>query len=412
MNIFYEDDLASYLATSLARAKQYIEKQSTEYLLNVDVDEFVQHVVDEIPPPTLDILFDEASVTTSERQIAARDHPGGFMRDSDWVAKRQVVTYHLPFRGDSGVLRCTPNPHVMNATEVRVSENEREIRFDVVDFYNDAEKLKAAIDWPLRVIKEQFEHVEDNLASYAASYPETVRGLVESRRNELKKRTDAIALLGIPVKVKDSFPGTFAVPVSRKMVFAPPSPTKKPDPHPTLKDAVYEDILSAITDMGRAMERHPSTYRNKDEESLRDHFIMVLEPRYEGETTGETFSKTGKTDIMIRWQKSVVFIAECKYWDGKKSFTDAVDQLLDYLTWRDSKAAVVVFVKNDDISKVLAEIQKATLGHPNYVSTLEPRNDDWLPFTFHINGDENRHLTLTVLVFHMPDVRPTRFQSD
>jgi hypothetical protein len=35
-----------------------------------------------------------------------------------------------------------------------------------------------------------------------------------------------------------------------------------------------------------------------------------------------------------------VFIAECKVWDGPAKFGPAVNQLLNYLVWRDGKSAI------------------------------------------------------------------------
>ncbi|WP_077324758.1 hypothetical protein [Virgibacillus siamensis] len=125
-------------------------------------------------------------------------------------------------------------------------------------------------------------------------------------------------------------------------------------PEPTLPDSTYLDILNIIHDMGKEFERKPSVYTGKEEEHLRDHFLMMLEPNFEGSATGETFNKTGKTDILLKHNSQNVFIGECKFWRGKKSLHDTISQLLSYLTWRDSKAAVIMFVKNKEFSTVLA----------------------------------------------------------
>lgn len=65
-----------------------------------------------------------------------------------------------------------------------------------------------------------------------------------------------------------------------------------------------------------------------------------------GSATGETFNKKGKTDILLRHAGNNAFVGECKFWKGEKSFLSTIDQLLGYLTWRDSKTAVIMFVKN------------------------------------------------------------------
>ncbi len=112
------------------------------------------------------------------------------------------------------------------------------------------------------------------------------------------------------------------------------------------------------------MERHPAIYGGKDEETLRDHFLMVLSPHFQS-TTGETFNKAGKTDILIRHERQNVFVAECKFWGGMKGFHATIDQLLGYLTWRDSKAAVISFVRNKELNPVLETIGKETAKHPS-----------------------------------------------
>ena len=70
--------------------------------------------------------------------------------------------------------------------------------------------------------------------------------------------------------------------------------------------ANYQEILTVIQHTGQQFERLPRTYADKDEEALRDHLILVLEPNFEYSTSGETFNKGGKTDILVRYEKANV----------------------------------------------------------------------------------------------------------
>lgn len=115
------------------------------------------------------------------------------------------------------------------------------------------------------------------------------------------------------------------------------------------------------------MERHPSLYEGKDEESLRDQLLLVLASHYEN-TTGETFNKQGKTDILVRHEGSNAFVAECKFWTGQKGYFEAIAQLLSCLTWRDSKTALLLFVKNKQLDPVLAIVTEKTKEHPHFAS--------------------------------------------
>jgi hypothetical protein len=88
------------------------------------------------------------------------------------------------------------------------------------------------------------------------------------------------------------------------------------------------------------------------------------------QATGETFNFQGKTDILIRVEGKNVFIAECKFWKGEKAFLLTIDQLLSYLSWRDTKTAILVFNRNADFSAVIAKIAESVPTHPNFKRDL------------------------------------------
>ncbi|MGA9349778.1 MAG: hypothetical protein WBW48_13370 [Anaerolineae bacterium] len=109
-----------------------------------------------------------------------------------------------------------------------------------------------------------------------------------------------------------------------------------------------------------------------------------------------------KVDILIRHEKTNVFVAECKFWDGIKSVFKAIDQVLGYLTWRDSKAAVVCFIRNKELDPVLKQIETETANHPCFVKYHGKKAESWFSFEFHLKDDETRGVQLAVLCFHFP----------
>jgi hypothetical protein len=166
----------------------------------------------------------------------------------------------------------------------------------------------------------------------------------------------------------------------------------------------YDDILRVIYESGKSMEKKPSLYKGKDEEGLRDQFLFILETRYEGTTaTGETFNRSGKTDIILKYSKdgSNLFVAECKFWQGGSEFLKAISQLFDrYLTWRDSKAVLIVFVKNKEFSKVLQVIRAEIRTHPYYNKDNGIRGETSLSYIFHLSQDKDKMVFFEVLAFH------------
>ena len=94
------------------------------------------------------------------------------------------------------------------------------------------------------------------------------------------------------------------------------------------------------------MERLPITAQKFDEEGIRDIALFILNANYQGEAAGEVFNGAGKTDIMLNYRDRNAFIGEIKFWPGPERFSDAVDQLLSYTVWRDTKAALILLIKD------------------------------------------------------------------
>jgi hypothetical protein len=221
-------------------------------------------------------------------------------------------------------------------------------------------------------------------------------------------KNNFLASFDVPLKSNESVPKTFSIPAPKLRdkitVSKPTSPSSTFIPEPTLDYNNYLKILKLVDDVGKNFERMPSIYKSKEEEDLRDHILMVLDPNFEyGSATGETFNKKGKTDILLRYDSSVVFVAECKFWAGENVFHKTIDQLLGYLTWRDSKTAVIIFVRNKEIIPVLQKIGEEIPLHPCHVISRNSRADNWFEHTFHLPLDRNKEIALSTLVFHLPD---------
>jgi hypothetical protein len=173
-------------------------------------------------------------------------------------------------------------------------------------------------------------------------------------------------------------------------------------PEPTLAIDDYEHILSVVSRMVHVMERSPKAFRDMGEGDLRQHFLVHLNGDYEGQATGETFNAAGKTDILVRVEDRNVFIAECKFWVGPQSLTEAIGQVLGYATWRDAKLALLVFNRRKDFSAVAAQIPGTVKAHPNCKRQVEYKAETGFRFILHHPDDKNRELLLTVLAFEVP----------
>jgi hypothetical protein len=405
LNIFGEKELRRVLEDKIQEMQSEIENNSDDYTLNVNEAEYIGYLVTQYTIRNLELRLSEVFASSYEKDIPAEQLPKYLFdlpRNGQYT--KDVIRYHIPFAGAEGLLYCRPSQCLPWTTEVTIEDDC--VCFEIINFYNDAGQIKREADETIARIERQLNNVRQEVARYNSSLEGHAQRLFQLRKQHVLEKHNVLASLGVPIRRRDDLPQTFAIPTPRtrrKIQISKPSVTEKGyKADPTLDAAIYEEILQVMHDLGRQFERMPSTYVNKHEEDLRDHFLLYLEPRFEGSATGETFNKSGKTDILVRFEGSNAFIAECKFWKGPKSFLETDTQLLGYLTWRDSKSAVVMFVKSKDFSSVIKAVEDATPKHPNYLGFVNRKDESWLNYRFHIDGDPNREVKLAVLLFHFP----------
>lgn len=172
---------------------------------------------------------------------------------------------------------------------------------------------------------------------------------------------------------------------------------------PTSNYEMYLQILQVLRKIGRSFETKPNNYIGKDEEEIRDAFLPILETRFENCTaTGETFNRNGKTDLLIRHVNGTnIFIGECKFWKGSKHLSEAINQLFDrYLTWRDTNAAIIIFVKQDKITDIIKKINNTCKSHEYFVKYKGSQDGNSFSYIFHHPRDKRQMISFEVLVFH------------
>lgn len=401
---FSEYDGFSMFESQKSALDQAIKRQADDYILNVNREEYLQHLIGEFSIEPLEIHRDGLSVSTHEEMIPAEMHPRDYFMDRGGSYPRDVLVFHLPFTGDQQLLKVRASTFSMSAPFINVEQGC--ITFRMINFNLDAERIKQESENTIRSIENQNGYLTRDIESFNSSLRQHAERIFDARKEQLLKKNNLIASLGFPIKESGNKSGTFSVPAKRtKAIASKPQPKvtdKGYQPEPTLDATIYEQILKIIHDVGKQFERLPSTYSGKEEEHLRDHMLLILEPNFEGAATGETFNRSGKTDILLRHEGKNVFIAELKYWHGKKGFLETISQLLGYLTWRDSKAAVVMFVRNKDFMAVLETAKDSILEHENYLGFVREQEEGWYSYRFHLNGDKNREVKLAVMLFHIP----------
>jgi hypothetical protein len=258
-------------------------------------------------------------------------------------------------------------------------------------------------------MRNQLGHYEDELAvlrrdfdGFNREMPDTVAGLVRQRRQELERNRNVLSSLPFPVRKREDA----VIPVPVKRVLRLPKPADKAqgqfEREHELPDGDYEEILAATRSMGWVMERAPNTFTGLHEEGIRDFFLALLNVGFRGAAMAEVFNGRGRTDILIRVGDRNVFIAECKVWESADKLKEGIDQLLSYAGWRDTKCAILLFVRQRNVTAIVETAEKVFKSHECYVGEKPAVGETERRYIFHWPGDERRLLTLTLQVFPVP----------
>ena len=402
--LFVTHDLDHSLQTTMQSMRQEVESLDENRLLNTAPEDLKNYLVTKyaVTPITL-----QRDAWYADHQDAPVDVRHDQMR---WIDDRsrpamvagERVEVRIPFEGETELFYAKANTFTMNPPRAMIAKNELVLRYDTPS--DQPREIKPLVDQTLAEIEQHLGWQRTMIDTHNSSLPGAAGHAIQQRRERLLAQSQRAAALGIPIRRRDDAPKTYAVPTVRKKV-APTLPTASTShftPEPAWAMEQYEHALKIMQDMALVMERSPEAFKAMDEEALRQHFLVQLNGQFEGKVTGETFNMAGKTDILLREGARNVFIAECKFWKGPKGFGEAIDQILSYSTWRDSKTALLVFNRGVETSTVLTGIDGIAKAHGNFKRAVNWPHESGFRYVFHSNGDANRELILTVSVFHVP----------
>lgn len=114
------------------------------------------------------------------------------------------------------------------------------------------------------------------------------------------------------------------------------------------------------------------------------------------------FNDAGKTDICTRAEDRNVFIGECKSYHRPRVVTDAIDQVLGYLVWRDTKAALLLFVRAGNFTQAVQRAVDATSGHPQCQRSMPAQDPTRRSDSLFARADDpDRAIRLALLPFQL-----------
>lgn len=407
--LFYEYDLDATLRAHLDTVPRKVDSIPQDQFMNASPEEIVEHLVSEMTRDPLVIYEDRAEMEQSETRIDVsgwRDR-NPFGDAGPIYVPAVAVTVSIPFTGDGQLWKFRPIQWQTVFPRGRVSPAREGIGYLHIDMAQPAdepgERFKNRLDSELKSIRFYVDTQRKQLGQFNSNLPTAIRRAVDARSARIKEHQGIKDVLGIRLKRREGAPPVEPIMLQRKLARPlPPPPKSGYQPEPGISDKDYDHILSVIRHEGRTFEATPKTYSVHDEEELRDIILAHLNGHYQGGATGETFRRSGKTDMRIEDNERAAFIAECKVWRGPKALSEAIDQLLSYLTWRDCKAALVLFNKhNAKFSAILESIPSVFESHGNFRGVISTGNGGEWEFRLCSSEDEGRQIRVHVFAFDL-----------
>ncbi|MGH3252546.1 MAG: hypothetical protein ACRDOI_40905, partial [Trebonia sp.] len=325
-------------------------------------------------------------------------------------------TLVVPVTGQTSLLQIEPHTWQTGyPLRCELDVQAATVRLDCAGL-RDPGKLNAYFERALNRIDKRAAEIQAAVEGHnrhmARQLPEALAG----RRAKLLEDRQIQARIGYRLQRRPDA-GSYLPPVRRRTLAPrhhPPAgtPLSPSASDPFLDDAAYEAALAVLHHERNTLERNPSLTAKLNEEDIRNVLLMGLNTQFEGKAGGEAFNYSGRTDILIRERDRNVFIGECKIYDPaykhsvERVIAHALTQLLGYLAWRDTKAALLLFIRHADVSAVTGKALTAIQSHPNCKRQGETSSEERHDFVFSAVGDESREIRLAFLPFLIGSVKP------
>lgn len=363
--LFYDNSFDEYLQGKHKSVWREVDGIPEENFAGMSDEEIAGYLIPRLEIDPLVLHEDLMTQTPREAKMTVEDY--GRHIEVDAIE----ITLSIPYSGDIVLWSMKTNPYRTHPRGTVFSPEANGIGHVEIPFTirssSSPEQCKKHVDGILELLRYYLGIQKGSISGFNQGLRATIQEATRIRRERLGKHAAMIQSLNIPLKRREGAPEITRIPIRRRLVR--PLPTLAPgrQPEPGICDEDYEHILGVIRHEGRTFEATPETYRDFGEEDLRNIILAHLNGHYEGDAAGEAFRKSGRTDIRIENQERAAFVAECKIWHGAGEFSQAIDQLLGYLTWRDCKTALILFNKlNAGFKQIQDQIPQLLNDHRQY----------------------------------------------
>lgn len=394
--LFHTGHLASALHKTAQDMAKHLHGWDPDDLLNTPVEDVVERLVD-MGSVRCPALLTEQAWMPDATEVKQEFTQFG-ERYTRTVTRLVLV---IPYEGERVVFTMRANQGTFTRPQV-LELGDNELRLAVDGLSKDSARVRAQFDEQIHAIQQHLTWSRAQIDQHNHQIKDDVPGMVAQRREQLLAVRNMQAEIGYPIH-RRADADTYAVPIRRRTV----RPTRQPaashrasfKPEPAMAEQDYQAALRVLRNQRNALERSPSLAAQFKEEEIRDILLIGLNAQFEGDAGGELFNGRGKTDILIRVGDRNIFIGECKVWAGPKTMDEALDQLFSYLVWRDTKAALLLFIRTKNVTAAIDKAITKIEEHPNHKRSSLRHGDDQFEFTMRAQDDPEREIHLALIPF-------------
>lgn len=394
-NLFFEDSFYSYVNSIYDKIEEFFSKNQNQNFFNRTKDDVCNELINRYSISFLEV-DEKIKLISKDKFYFTTDILGREI-------KKPIYTFGVKFSGDKTLFRIKPsryNHHVFEAYFSNYLNNEI-LCFDIE--YQDDSSLKCVFEQNKCYLFFMVDNLNKDIEKYNQEIKQKIFRLYDYYKSNFHNENDLLDELGVERHDLKSNSNELFIPFKDKIKYSNNDLNYyNCDENLILGNTNYKRILDEIYSFGSEFEKSPKTYCNLDEEELRNILVAHLNGLCVDSVTAETFNKNGKTDILISHDSDILFIAECKIWHGQKKYLEAINQLLGYLRWKDTKSVLIIFVKSKNFSNVIDKIDEVTMSHPNHVSSKSKTQKNFFNFIISAEDNNDIHIELAVLLFYIP----------
>ena len=414
MNLFEDNDIERHCRFLIENLKREVSEMKDQEILLCDLSKYSECLFERYQISPIILYEDRIEKKMYETTLLHSNRYGNGRTLVDGIR----ITYTIPYDGNPELIFMHTNVHIKlpSVTNLKIPDNEYMGSFEISIELTKKELEDQGSDNDRRnYVQSKFESqfngcriMIDRVNNVANEYNDGLRitamELLTHRRERARSLAALSNALEIPLKLSGNAPNTTPIQLKRTISKPISKPNAKPSaPEYCISDFDYNNINNIIYLFSTAMERTARSYYINQEEELRDHLLAALNVYYEC-ATGEAFSRLGKTDISVMFENKSAFIGECKLWKGEQVFSETIQQVMNYSTWRDLKVSAIIFNKNNKSFKpILSTIQVWIKNNAKCQSQKHP--NVWECIYHRPDMDIDVHLTIMAFDLYVDETQ-------